>query len=90
MLAGIAAFEKADLAGSLWEGEPPANRSGGGGGGINVTNVEPFLFVGVLSVPHSYERRRAARETWMATASNEVAVRFVLYKVGAGLRAYGE
>lgn len=42
----------------------------------------PFLFVGVLSVPHSRERRDAVRHTWMKDAGPEVAVRFVLYQVG--------
>jgi hypothetical protein len=47
--------------------------------GLNGT--QPFLFIGVLSQPAAIERRRAVRETWMSTASPEVAFKFVLYQV---------
>ena len=60
-----------------WGGELSSNRSRG-------NSTQPFLFVGVLSIPESVERRRAARETWMGAASAEVAVRFVMYKVSLG------
>jgi hypothetical protein len=43
--------------------------------------TEPFLFIGVLSVPKSWERRNAVRQTWMQDAGPDVAVRFVLYEV---------
>lgn len=47
--------------------------------GNNAT--EPFLLIGVLSVPKSRERRDAVRHTWMRDAGPDVAVRFVLYEV---------
>ena len=49
--------------------------------GAVVNATQPFLFIGVLSQPASIERRSAVRETWMATASPEVAFKFVLYRV---------
>ena len=75
MLLGSANATALLLPDSAWQEEGGfANRSRG-----NITR--PFLFVGVLSTPHSFERRHAVRETWMQTASEEVAVRFVMYKV---------
>lgn len=73
------------LPGSIRGGQPPSNRSRSQG-----NDTQPFLFVGVLSVPGSLERRQAARETWMITASREVAVRFVMYKVSFGIRPRAE
>jgi hypothetical protein len=48
----------------------------------NVSAAQPFLFIGVLSVPKSLERRHAVRQTWMQDAGPDVTVRFVLYEVG--------
>ncbi|KAL0018949.1 hypothetical protein WJX77_003320 [Trebouxia sp. C0004] len=46
----------------------------------NQLALQPFLFVGVLSVAGNAGRRTALRETWMATAPSSVVVRFVLYE----------
>jgi hypothetical protein len=48
----------------------------------NGSAAQPFLFIGVLSVPKSLERRHAVRQTWMQDAGPDVTVRFVLYEVG--------
>ena len=74
VLTGFGNVTGAALPGSIWDGQSAGNHSAGNG-------TEPFLFVGVLSVPHSFERRRVARETWIGSASAEVVVRFVMYKV---------
>lgn len=58
-----------------WQLASASNASGGDA-------TAPFLFIGVLSIPGSGERRQAVRETWMQDAGPEVAVRFVLYEVG--------
>ena len=47
----------------------------------NGSAAQPFLFIGVLSVPKSLERRYAVRQTWMQDAGPDVTVRFVLYEV---------
>lgn len=62
-----------------WKLGPQQHHSASGGNAS-----EPFLFIGVLSIPKSRERRNAVRQTWMQDAGPDVAVRFVLYEVGTG------